>query len=98
MRSASATIAARSQAEQYWQAVARDAGTQLTPEQIEWLRRTDVAMWSNVNPADADAGPRNCAPKELQTAVLSNMHADMTKAVRAEFTWIRRLPLLCSVG
>src|SRR6185312_2221259 len=37
-------------AEQYWQAVARDAGIELTPEQIEWLRRTDVTMWSNLNP------------------------------------------------
>src|SRR4051812_25588689 len=37
-------------AEQYWHAVARDAGTQVTAEQIAWLRRTDVSMWSNVNP------------------------------------------------
>src|SRR5689334_14683069 len=37
-------------AEQYWQAVARDAETQLTEEQIGWLRRTDVEMWSNLNP------------------------------------------------
>ena len=43
-------------AEQYWQAVSQDAGTLLTPEQIEWARRTDVAMWSNIESPDAALG------------------------------------------
>jgi putative hydrolase of the HAD superfamily len=75
-------------AEQYWQAVARDAGTQLTPEQIEWLRRTDVAMWSNVNPQMLNWAAE-LRSQGMQTAVLSNMHSDMAKSVRAEFGWIR---------
>lgn len=74
-------------AEQYWQAVARDAGVQLAPEQIEWLRRNDVEMWSNINPAMLDWA-ENLRSRGIQTAVLSNMHADMAKAVRAEFAWI----------
>ena len=59
-------------AEQYWQAVARDADTQLTAENIEWLRRTDVAMWSNINPQmlNWSAQLRN---QGIQTAVISNM-------------------------
>ena len=36
--------------EQYWSALAADAGVSLTSEQIDYLRRTDVAMWSNLNP------------------------------------------------
>ncbi len=74
-------------AEQYWQAVARDAGAQLTAEQIEWLRRTDVEMWSNVNPQMLSwaAALRS---QGMQTAVLSNMHGDMVKSVRAEVAWI----------
>jgi putative hydrolase of the HAD superfamily len=75
-------------AEQYWQAVARDAETQLTPEQIEWLRRTDVTMWSNLNPLMLNWAAQ-LRSHGMQTAVLSNMHADMAKSVRAEFAWIR---------
>ncbi len=74
-------------AQQYWLAVARDAGTQLSPEQIEWLRRTDVAMWSNINPQMLRWATQ-LRTEGLRTAVLSNMHADMAKAVRSEFTWI----------
>jgi putative hydrolase of the HAD superfamily len=74
-------------AQEYWTAVARDAGTQLSPEQIEWLRRTDVAMWSNVNPQMLCWAGRLRA-EGLQTAVLSNMHADMAAAVRSDFAWI----------
>jgi putative hydrolase of the HAD superfamily len=77
--------------EQYWQAVARDAGTQLTQEQIEWLRRTDVAMWSNVNPQML-AWAAQLRDEGMQTAVLSNMHEDMAKSVRTEFAWIRDFP------
>ncbi len=74
-------------AEDYWMAVAGDAGTKLSPEQIDWLRRTDVAMWSNINPQMLRWAA--CLRTEgLQTAVLSNMHEDMAKAVRSDFTWI----------
>ncbi len=75
-------------AEQYWQAVARDAGAELTAEQIAWLRRTDVEMWSQVNPQML-SWAAELRSREIQTAVLSNMHADMAKSVRAEFAWIR---------
>lgn len=73
--------------EQYWRAVARDAGTQLTPEQVEWLRRSDVEMWSHVNPQMLDWAAQ-LRRDGIRTAVLSNMHADMARSVRAEFSWI----------
>lgn len=75
-------------AEQYWQAVARDASTQLTPEQVEWLRRTDVAMWSNVNPQILNWAAQLRA-EGIETAVISNMHMDLVKAVREDFAWMR---------
>ena len=74
--------------EQYWSTIARDAGTQLTPEQIAWLRRADVEMWSNMKP-EMLRWAAQLRADGLQTAVLSNMHADMAKAVRAECAWIR---------
>ncbi len=74
--------------EQYWQAVARDAGTQLTTEQIEWLRRTDVAMWSNVNPQML-AWAAQLRDRGIKTAMISNMHMDLVKAAHAEFAWLR---------
>ncbi len=73
--------------EQYWSAIAQDAGVQLAPEQIEWLRRTDVEMWSNMNPAMLRWAEQLRA-LGLRTAVLSNMHADMAAAVRSSFRWI----------
>ncbi len=74
-------------AEDYWSRVARDAGAQLTPEQIDWLRRTDVQMWSNINPHMLRWAAELRA-ESIQTAVLSNMHADMARVVRSELAWI----------
>ncbi len=78
-------------AEQYWQAVARNAGTQLTPENIDWLRRTDVAMWSNINPQMLNWAAQLRA-EGIQTAVISNMHMDLVRALREDFAWIRDFP------
>ena len=75
-------------AEEYWRAVARDAKTQVTPEQIEWLRHTDVEMWSVMNPQMLSWAAELRSIK-VQTAVLSNMHADMAKSVREGCHWIR---------
>jgi len=74
--------------EEYWKAIAKDAGTQLSAEQIDWLRRVDIQMWSKVNPAMLRwaAQLRN---EGVKTAVLSNMHADMVRDVRESVTWMR---------
>lgn len=73
--------------EQYWRAIGNDAGIALSAEQVEWLRTTDVEMWSEVNPSMLRwaAALRRAG---LLTAVLSNMHLDMAQAVRANQTWI----------
>ena len=36
--------------EAYWRSVAKDAGTQLTPEQFAQLRQWDLEMWAHDNP------------------------------------------------
>ena len=36
--------------EAYWSAVAKDAGTQLAPQQLPLLRQWDVEMWAHENP------------------------------------------------
>ena len=74
-------------AEQYWNAIAKDAGTQLSTEQIVWLRRNDVEMWSNVNPAMLQWASL-LREHGLQTAVVSNMHADMARSLRENLGWI----------
>ena len=84
-------------AEQYWQAVARAAGTQLTPENIEWLRRTDVAMWSNINPQMLNWSAQLRA-EGIQTAVISNMHMDLVRALREDFAWIRDFSVFHVIG
>jgi putative hydrolase of the HAD superfamily len=74
-------------ADQYWQAIAKDARTQLSDEQIAWLRQTDVEMWSHVNPAMLQWAAE-LRQQHVQTAVLSNMHLDMAASVRKHFGWI----------
>lgn len=74
-------------AEQYWNAIAAGAGMQLSAQQLEWLRYTDVEMWSNVNPAILEWA-RRLREAEIEAAVLSNMHADMARSVRDRFPWV----------
>ena len=74
-------------AEDYWTAVAKDAGARLSPEQVDWLRRTDVAMWSNTNPLMLRWAGQLQA-RGFRTAVLSNMHEDMARGVRTDFAWV----------
>ncbi len=73
--------------EQYWLALAAEAGVSLTSEQIDHLRQTDVAMWSNLNPVMLRwAG--ELRQSGIRTAVLSNMHQDMVAFARAQFEWL----------
>jgi putative hydrolase of the HAD superfamily len=74
-------------AQQYWAAIARDAGRTLSTEQIASLRRTDVEMWSNVNPGMI-RWVEQLRAHGVHAAVLSNMHADMAAVVRESGTWI----------
>ena len=59
--------------EAYWSGVAKDAGTQLAPEQLPLLRQWDVEMWAHENPdhggmVEADSFLRNQDRSSLQYA------------------------------
>lgn len=74
--------------EDYWAAVARGAGAELTPEQIARLRATDVQIWSDVNPAML-IWAEELRAAGIRTAVLSNMHPDMVEFARRSFAWLK---------
>jgi putative hydrolase of the HAD superfamily len=74
--------------ESYWVQFAAAANASITAKQIEQLRRLEVAMWSNVNPAMV-RWSRQLNDAGIKTALLSNMHADLVEHVRT-FDWVQR--------
>jgi putative hydrolase of the HAD superfamily len=74
--------------EAYWLQFASDAQASINRQQIEQLRRWEVAMWSNVNPAMV-RWSRQLNAAGIKTALLSNMHADLVRHVRT-FDWLQR--------
>lgn len=74
--------------ETYWLQFAAEANASISDKQIEQLRRSEVAMWSNVNPAMV-RWSRQLNDAGIKTALLSNMHADLVKHVRT-FDWVQR--------
>ncbi len=80
-------------AEEYWAHIAQAAGVELSALQIAQLRKTDVAMWSNVRPAVLRWVER-LRTAGLKTAVLSNMHDDMVQHVRSDSAWAVRFNCL----
>jgi putative hydrolase of the HAD superfamily len=74
--------------EEYWLQFASEARASINRAQIEQLRRSEVAMWSNVNPLMV-GWSRQLIDAGIKTALLSNMHADLVKHVRT-FDWLQR--------
>jgi putative hydrolase of the HAD superfamily len=73
--------------EAYWLALARDAGSQLSPAQITELRQWDVEMWGHENPVMVD-WLKQIHSSGIKTALLSNMPHDMIRYVRRHFDWL----------
>jgi putative hydrolase of the HAD superfamily len=73
--------------EAYWSALAKDAGTQLTPEQFIQLCQWDCEMWAHDNPAMVE-WLRQMHSSGVKTALLSNMPCDMIRYMRQEFDWL----------
>jgi putative hydrolase of the HAD superfamily len=74
--------------EAYWRQLATEAQASVNRQQIEQLRRWEVAMWSNLNPAMVKWS-RQLNDGGIKTALLSNMHADLVQHVRT-FDWLQR--------
>lgn len=73
--------------EAYWSGVAKDTGTQLTPEQIAQLRQWDLEMWGHDNPTMVE-WVRQLSSSGIKTGLLSNMPHEMVRYVRQKFAWL----------
>ena len=73
----------------YWAKVV--SGKVVLDEQlVHTLRRLDVDMWSDINPA-MTAWLADLHAAGLKTALLSNMHHDMAAHARGRFDWLPQL-------
>jgi len=72
---------------EYWEGMAAEAGTGLGPEEVDRLRKIDVEMWSEVR-EDMLRWVLELRSSGVKTAMLSNMHRDMARHVRAECDWM----------
>jgi len=73
--------------EAYWSGLTKDAGTQLTPEQIAQLRQWDLEMWGHDNPTMVE-WLRQMHMSGVKTGLLSNMPHEMVRYVRQKFAWL----------
>jgi putative hydrolase of the HAD superfamily len=73
--------------EAYWSGLTKDAGTQLTPEQIGQLRQWDLEMWGHDNPTMVE-WLRQMHMSGVKTGLLSNMPHEMIRYVRQKFAWL----------
>lgn len=76
--------------DEYWRKFAADAGVKVDTSQLQTLRRYDLDMWSNINPAML-AWVSDLRARGIKTALLSNMPAEMVEHVRKSFPWIAGL-------
>jgi putative hydrolase of the HAD superfamily len=76
--------------EAYWSAVAKHAGTKLTPEQLAQLRQWDIEMWGHENPTMLEWLRQIHSSGGIKTALLSNMPHDMILYVRRKFGWLNQ--------
>ena len=74
-------------AEAYWRKFAEEAGKPLDAAQIEELNQRDLAMYSRMNPSML-AWLQKLWAAGMKTAVLSNMHANMIRHARENFSWL----------
>jgi|SRR5450755_3439251 putative hydrolase of the HAD superfamily len=73
--------------EAYWSGVAKETGTQLTPEQFAELRLRDLEMWGHDNPTMVE-WLRQIHSSGIKTGLLSNMPHEMVRYVRQKFAWL----------
>jgi len=74
-------------AEAYWAALAKDAGAEISPDQLDHVCKWDVNMWSRANPHMV-AWLGQLRRAGIKTALLSNMHHDMIAYLRENFDWL----------
>ena len=81
----------------YWQELAREAGTSLSPEQIEKLMAQDNLLWIHPNPPMLE-WVRALRRRGMKTAVISNMPRDISSYLRRTAKWLDVFTHLCFSG
>jgi putative hydrolase of the HAD superfamily len=79
--------------ESYWRALAADANTQLTPAQLEDVRRSDLEMFARIDQTMVE-WLRQLSKAGMKTALLSNMHPEMITYSRERFDWLAAFSFL----
>ena len=80
-------------AAEYWKHIAHAAGREVSADEIEELRKSDVAMWGRLNP-DILLWAERLRAAGFKTAILSNMHDDMVQHLRSNGEWTKRFDCL----
>ena len=74
-------------AEEYWSALAVNAGVRLSAEELAKVCEWDIAMWGQAN-LEMVGWLRRLRAAGIRTGLLSNMHHDMIGYLRENFEWL----------
>ena len=72
----------------YWQAIARDTGMLLSPDQVSAIVEQDVLLWASLNPLMLEWASLVQA-SGLKTGILSNMGEELLAHMRENFDWLK---------
>jgi putative hydrolase of the HAD superfamily len=75
-------------AEAYWMALAKDAGTEIDPEQLDQVCKWDIEMWGKAN-LEMVHWLRQLRQGGIKTGLLSNIHPAMIAYLRENFDWLK---------
>ena len=78
----------------YWRRIAKAAGKELTPAQIDSLIANDIAIWIRPNPVMME-WVRALKRGSLKIAVLSNMPIEISTYMRQYAAWFRDFDYVC---
>jgi putative hydrolase of the HAD superfamily len=83
--------------EVYWSVLAKDAGVELGPEQLDEIHELDMEMWSNVN-AGMVRWAHQLRSSGMKVGLLSNMHPEMVTHCRKHFSWLKEFDFVTFSG
>jgi putative hydrolase of the HAD superfamily len=78
----------------YWRRIAKAAGRELTPAQIDSLIGNDIAIWMRANPVMME-WVRALKRGGMKIAVLSNMPIEISTYMRQYAPWFRDFDYVC---
>ncbi|MGB8065407.1 MAG: HAD family phosphatase [Candidatus Sulfotelmatobacter sp.] len=73
--------------EVYWSVFAKDAGVEVSPDQLDQIHRLDMEMWSNINSSMVEWA-NQLRSSGMKVGLLSNMHPEMVAHCRKHFSWL----------